>query len=98
MQTIPLGAVPSQSLSVKLAQQNCGIHVHQKSTGLYLDLYVGSELVMAGVLCRDRVYLVRQAYLGFSGDLVFVDTQGEEDPEYTALGTRWLLQYLGESA
>ncbi|CAG9263992.1 conserved hypothetical protein [Burkholderia diffusa] len=94
MQTISLAAVASQSLTATLAQQNCGIKLYQKSTGLYLDLYVASQLVLAGVLCRDRVYLVRQAYRGFVGDLVFVDTQGEEDPQYTGLGARWQLRYV----
>jgi hypothetical protein len=98
MQTIPLAATPSQSLSVTLAQQNCGINVYQKSTGLYLDLFVAGNRVMSGVLCRDRVYLVRQAYLGFSGDLAFVDTQGEDDPQCTGLGTRWQLVYIGETS
>lgn len=98
MQTISLAAVASQSLTATLAQQNCGIKLYQKSTGLYLDLYVASQLVLAGVLCRDRVYLVRQAYLGFVGDLVFVDTQGAEDPQYTGLGARWQLRYVEEVA
>lgn len=49
---------------------------------------------MAGVLCRNRVYLVREAYLGFRGDLAFVDTAGNDDPQYAGLGTRWPLLYL----
>jgi hypothetical protein len=55
---------------------------------------VGGNLVIAGVLCRNLVYLVREAYLGFAGDLAFVDTAGSDDPQYTGLGSRWQLLYV----
>ncbi len=53
---------------------------------------------MNGVLCRNLVYLVREAYLGFTGDLTFMDTEGGDDPYYTGLGSRWLLVYIETSA
>jgi hypothetical protein len=37
------------------------------------------------------------AYLGFSGDLVFVDTLGDQDPTYDGLGARYALIYLRPS-
>lgn len=94
MQTIPLQAVPSQSLSVLLAGQNCQINVYQKSTGLFLDLSMNNAPVLTTVICRDRVKLVRQSYHGFVGDLAFVDTQGKSDPDYTGLAGRFALAYL----
>lgn len=97
MMTVPLSATPSQSLSVVLAGQNCKINVYQKSTGLFADLYVDNAAVITGVICRDRVPLVRAAYLGFAGDLVFCDTQGVSDPTYDGLGARFLLSYLEAS-
>jgi hypothetical protein len=96
MLTISLAAIPSQRLSVALEQeqQPCGLAVDQKRTGLYLDLYVAGNLIMAGALCRNLVYLVREAYLGFVGDLAFVDSAGDDDPQYSGLGTRWQLLYI----
>lgn len=94
MQVIPLSAVPSQALSVLLAGQNCQIKVYQKTTGLYLDFSMNDAPVKSGVLCLDRVQLIRHAYLGFIGDLTFFDTQGVSDPAYTGLGSRWQLAYL----
>lgn len=94
MLTIPLAATPSQRLSVTLAQQSCGLAVYQKRTGLYLDLYAAGNMIIAGVLCRNLVYLVREAYLGFVGDLTFVDTAGDDDPQYSGLGRRWRLLYI----
>lgn len=94
MNVIPLAAVPSQTLSVLLASQNCQIKVYQKTTGVYIDLYVNNVPVVTGVICRNAVQVVRQAYLGFGGDLAFLDTQGSDDPTYTGLGARFQLVYF----
>lgn len=88
---IPLVAVPSQTFTTQLGQQSCRISVFQKSTGLYLDLVVGNKPIALGVLCRDRVWVVRDAYLGFTGDLCFIDTRGTDDPDYTGLADRFEL-------
>lgn len=96
MNIIPLRAIPSQRMSVLLDGQNCQINVYQKSTGLFLDLYVNNSPVALTVLCRDRNRLVRFAYRGFVGDLAFIDTQGRQDPEHSGLGDRYLLAYLEE--
>jgi hypothetical protein len=50
------------------------------------------------VLCRDLVYLVREAYLGFTGDLTFIDAEGADDPQYSGLGSRWQLVYIEVTA
>lgn len=94
MNIIPLQAVPSQTLSVMLGGQNCQIEVYQKTTGVYLDLYINNAPIITTVLCRDRVRLIRQPYFGFIGDLTFADTQGANDPDYTGLGGRFELVYL----
>lgn len=93
-QIIPTLATPSQTLSVRLAGQACRLHVYQKTTGLYVDLYVNDALLIGGVVARNGVRIVRDAYLGFVGDLAFADTQGNEDPDYTGLGSRWVLAYV----
>lgn len=94
MQIVATASVPSQSFKAVLAGQNCLIALYQKSTGMYFDLSLEGVPKLQGVLCHDRVQLVRQTYLGFIGDLCFLDTQGLDDPQYTGLGTRWLLAYL----
>lgn len=94
MQIIPLTATPNQQLSVVLAQQNCQISVYQKSTGLYLDLTVNNVPVVTTRLCLNGVPMVIQPYLGFVGELIFLDDQGANDPDYTGLGSRFFLVYL----
>lgn len=100
MKLIPLSAVPSQNLIINLAGQSCQINVYVMSYAtprLYLDLSVNQITTMTGVLCHDRTKLVRDSYLGFIGDLTFVDTQGFDDPTYDGLGSRFILVYLEAS-
>lgn len=98
MLIIPLQPVPSQIVSVSLSDQACQIAVAQKSTGLFLDLYVNNALVIGGVICENRNVIVRSAYLGFIGDLAFFDMQpppaDPADPFASGLGTRFILGYL----
>lgn len=94
MQIVPLQSTPSQTVSVGLGNQQCKINVYQKQPGLFFDLYVAGVVVITGVLCLNLNLLVRNSYLGFVGDLAFVDTQGANDPDYTGLGTRYQLIYL----
>ncbi len=94
MQIIPLAAVPTQTVSVVLAGQSCQINLRTRTTGLFLDLYVGGTLLIGGVLCLNANRIVRSAYLGFTGDLSFFDMQGDEDPTYDGVGTRFLLMYV----
>lgn len=94
MRVIPIAASPSQTLSVVLANQSCGMNIYQKTPGLFADLYVNDVLIIGGVLCLNTVLIVRDAYLGFTGDLAFFDMQGLDDPVYTGLGSRWLLAYV----
>ncbi|MFK2876885.1 hypothetical protein ISP25_07385 [Rhodanobacter hydrolyticus] len=80
-----------------LGGQVCQISLYQKSTGLFMDLTVNNVVLMTCVVCLNRTLMVRLSYLGFIGDLVFVDTQGADAPSYTGLGSRWLLFYLAPS-
>lgn len=97
MKIIPLTATPSQTLIVSLTGQICQIDVYQKFYGLFVDLYVAGSLIIGGVLSEDLNRIVRSVYLGFIGDLCFIDTQGSDDPEYTGLGDRYVLAYLEEA-
>lgn len=92
--SVPLRAVPAQKLTIVLGGQLCAITLRQKSNAMYLELYVNDALVIGGVICQNRNRIVRDAYLGFIGDLAFLDTHGNADPDYTGLGSRYLLLYL----
>ena len=97
MQTIPLQQVPNQTLRVTLGGQSCQINLYTLDTGLCLDLLVNGTAILTTAICEDRNLIVREAYLGFIGDLAFMDTQGSGDPQYAGLGERWVLLYLSLS-
>ena len=97
MLIVPLQPVPSQSIKTVLNGQNCVIEVYQEILGLYLNLYLNttSTLIIGGVLCEDANPIVRSKYLGFIGDLAFIDNSGAgQDPYYKGLGTQFSLSYL----
>lgn len=96
---VPTQNVPNQVLNVQLANQACTIAIYQKGAYLFLDLSVANVLIVAGVLCENLNRIVRSAYLGFIGDLTFLDNEGSNDPDYTGLGPdgRFNLIYLEET-
>jgi len=94
MQIIPLEAVPNQTVTVNLDGQVSQVNVYQTFFGLFLDLYVNDVLIVGGVICENLNRIVRSLYLGFSGDLAFIDGEGSSDPVYSDLGSRYSLAYL----
>lgn len=100
MQIILLNATPSQTLAILLGGQSCQLNVYQKTTGLFMDVSVTTKtppLIIGGVICQNENRIVRDLYLGFIGDFIFKDTQGNSDPDYTGLGDRFQLVYLEAS-
>ncbi|GCD60846.1 hypothetical protein NBRC3280_3418 [Acetobacter pasteurianus NBRC 3280] len=95
-QIVPLAQSSNQTVSVALGGQACQITLTAyEGIGMFASLYVAGDAVFLNVPCRDRVGLVQREYLDFSGELMFMDTQGTSDPEYAGLNDRWLLVYSG---
>lgn len=103
MQTIPLTAVPSQSLTAALNGQSVSIAIYQLGAAdLYCDLTSNGTPIVNCRKCRAfsgspteaaPFLLLDSAYWGFQGDFLFIDTQGDEDPQFSGLGSRWQLVY-----
>ena len=94
VQTISLQQVATQQVEVSLNKQSCTIRVCQRDSDIYVDLYVNGEAVVLGALARDRVGLTRHSHLPFKGELVFMDTRGRDDPQYSNFEDCWKLLYL----
>ena len=94
MLAVPLQAVPSQTVYATLNGQATQVNVYTTAFGLFADVLVAGAQVIGGVLCQNLNPIVRDAYLGFSGDLVFLDTVGYTDPVYPVLADRYTLVYL----
>ena len=94
MMQVPLEAVATQTFTVSLGGQNTQINLNSRLGILYMDVYVDNIPIILGVQCQNGNRIVRNTYLGFLGDLIFVDTQGDSDPFFSGLDTRFLLEYL----
>lgn len=109
MQLIPLASVPNQTLQIVLGGQNCAIELRtfdgfaasdtvslsSPMEWLGFSLSVSGEQITTTQNCLNQRRLLRnRQYLGFAGDFVFVDTQGEDNPQYSGLGNRWQLVYI----
>ena len=109
MQVVPLIPQPSITLQVVLDGQQCQIAIYSKTgyeysdtpgftvpnTNLYFDLIAGGVPITNTAICLDgHRLLINRQYLGFVGDFVFIDTQGNDDPQWQGLGARFVLLYL----
>ncbi len=94
MQEIPIKAVAAQNFYVIINEQICSINIYTRGNYLYFDLAVNNASITRCTICRNIAKLVKQDYLGFNQNFIFLDTQGETDPFYTGLGTRYKLFYL----
>lgn len=91
---IPLEALPNQSLSIKLGNQDCRFEFVTRLKNLFMNLYVNNELLIGGMICLNKVNLIQENYLGFEGQLYFEDLEGNEDPYFWGLNKRWVLNYV----
>lgn len=94
MQNIPLQPVPTQATKVVLGGQNVQLLIYQKPQGVFVDINADGVDIVVGIVARDAVPLMCRNYMGFIGNLLFVDTQGNSDPTYDGLGSRFSLVYL----
>ena len=94
MQTVPLQPVPSQVSKVVLGGQNCQINIYQKPQGIFVDISADDVEIITGTIAREIAPLVSRGYTGLIGNLLFIDTQGNSDPSYDGLGSRFSLVYL----
>lgn len=97
MQQIILQNAPSQTIRAVLGNQNCQLFLYQKTEGLFVDVAVENNTIVAAALALELVPIVCRTYAGFVGNLIFVDTQGNSDPHYSQFNSRYSLVYLNEA-
>lgn len=81
--TVPLQQIPNQSVLFSLNGATYTVDVDTHLDELYISILQAGEYLL-----RNRA-LRSYAPVGF--DLQLVDTEGEDDPKYAGLGSRWLL-------
>lgn len=81
---LPVEAVPNQFFTTSLNGITWSVTLETRLDNLYISLSNNNDgLVLSNRICLDRTYL------GFG--FVFVDIDGNSDPVYTGLATRYLL-------
>ncbi|WP_304037567.1 phage baseplate plug family protein [Desulfovibrio piger] len=99
MQEIPLRATGNQTLQVVLEGQNCSLRLYTRNLSdgvetLFCDLSIDQDPVFYGCPCLDGLPMPLYAWLGMTGQLVFIDMEGDEAPRWSGLGSRWKLLYM----
>lgn len=95
---VPLTAIANQTTSVNLGGQPAQISVRLIGSSLYFTLQNGATPIVTARICRNMQRLLLDAqYQPFVGDFFFKDTQGDTDPQYLSLDTRYFLYYLEAS-
>lgn len=111
MLIVPIAAIESQTLQFTVAGQNCQMSVYTNDGYDLTDVtlstpqsYLAADFAYNGIQVTNtqnclnlKRLLVNRQYLGFVGDFMFVDTQGDLDPQFAGLGTRYILVYLEAS-
>lgn len=91
---IPVSTTASQTLNVIISGVIFRLDIYQRSTGLYMNVWVSGTQVVAGAICQNLNPVMHADYLDLGGDFVWVDTQGYDDPTYDELGSRYVLTFL----
>lgn len=86
---LPLGPIPNQFFSTSLNGETWEITLETRLDKLYISLSNRTD----GLILSNRVCL-NNTYIGHG--FVFFDIDGDNDPEYTGLGTRYLLIWTDE--
>lgn len=82
--SIPLDAVPNQSLTVVLGLKTWTITLESRLGDIYISLSNTTDgNVILNRICRDRVAV--------EGNFFFYDVDGIENPVFTGLGGRFVL-------
>lgn len=73
---------PSQTIAgpIPMTASSPAEPTYENINPVFLDLYVNDALVVGGVICLNGTRIVRDAYLGFVGDLAILDTEGNLTP------------------
>lgn len=90
--TIPLQAYPNQRVSITVNQQNLTVEVYIiEDGGMYANVYVGADLVVAGARCNAGI-AINQYPTKIKGYLTWWTEDGY-NPTWEQLGTTAFLLY-----
>lgn len=93
IRTIPLSAIPFQIVSAVVNDQSFQIEVRQLGAYIFVTTVVDGEEVASSVRAVTGQSITPWPMADVNTSVVWVDAQGNDDPQYAGLGTRWLLAF-----
>lgn len=93
IRTIPLSAIPAQIVSAVVNEQAFQIEIRQLGGSLFSTTTVDGEIVASSVRAVSRGSITPWPSSVVGTSVVWVDTQGDDDPQYEGLGSRWVLAF-----
>lgn len=97
MKIIPIKQRDDQYFNCTFGDDSYRMRLLDRGTaGVFLDVYREDKLLLPGLACLDRVRIIRSPYKRFPGDLMFVDQEGFDNPQFSYFNTRFQLNYLTE--
>ncbi|MEX6224800.1 hypothetical protein AB6F55_08140 [Providencia hangzhouensis] len=86
MTEIPLSPIPNQILNFTLDTDEYEIELNTRLGHIYATVKKNNESVVCNRICRNMTYICQW--------LIFADQQGNTDPKYTGLGSRYRLVWV----
>lgn len=93
---IPLTKEPNQVFITELNGKVCEFEIVSRYGFTFMNLTVDDEVQFKGVICQNRNNILQYSHYKLGGELMFMDTQGQNDPEAEGFGERYLLVYVSE--
>ncbi|MDE1486066.1 hypothetical protein KKI90_07225 [Xenorhabdus bovienii] len=83
---IPLEKTPNQTLTFFLERDNYEITLETRLDNLFATVKKNGEYLVCNRICRNMTYICQW--------FIFSDIEGNTDPEYSQLGSRYRLVWI----
>jgi hypothetical protein len=96
MINIPLAAIPSQSLSVRLNSQQYDLRIHYCGNGVtVIDITINNEPLLTGARLVSNYPIIVSEYME-NGNFI-LQTMNDEYPDYNFFGVTQYLVYASQT-
>ncbi|KER03406.1 MULTISPECIES: hypothetical protein [Photorhabdus] len=85
---IALSPIPNQTTSFSISGDLIDVTLESRLGKIFATVQKNEEYLVCNRICRNLSYLCRW--------LIFVDIEGNSDPEYSGLGSRYKLVWNDE--
>ena len=92
----PLTPIPHQLVASVVGSQSYEITIRQMGSSLFTSVVIDGEQITRNVRATSGGSITPWGDARVGTQIYWQDTQGDDDPQFDGLGSRWLLCYEGE--